>query len=45
MIEFQLYFKANCMVYQPFTNKQSPFFGKTNARLKLIVKVCYGLQG
>jgi len=43
--EFQLYFKVNCMTCQPFTNKQSPFFGKTHARLKLIVKVCYGLQG
>jgi hypothetical protein len=42
--EFQLYFKAYCMVYQPFTNKQSSFFG-IHAQLKLIVKVCYGLQG
>jgi hypothetical protein len=41
--EFQLYFKANCVVYQPFTNKRSPFFGKTYAQVKLLV--FYGLQG
>jgi len=43
--EFQLHFKVNCMVYQPFANKQSPFFGKTHTWLKLIVKVLSGLQG
>jgi hypothetical protein len=45
MNEFQLYFKANCMVYHPFTNKRSPLFGKTQAGVKLILKVCYGLHG